>query len=92
MEWVSVCSLPVFVPSEAEKVGKFPSGGTKLLPSSGFQDLGAILRLFGGKCGVCGLNLQQFAALNALGHLRDDTDCFSAAVCEKLGGTCAGSE
>lgn len=38
MEWVSVCLRLVFVPSEAEKVGKFPSAGAKLLPSSSFHN------------------------------------------------------
>lgn len=35
MEWVSVCLLPVFVPSGAGKVGKFPrwsGAAAELLP------------------------------------------------------------
>lgn len=90
MEWVSVCLRLVFVPSEAEKVGKFPSAGAKLLPSFSFHNFCGgfcvfFMRgfcVFGGKCGV--RSAATLICTSPVGHLRDVTNNFTAAVCEKF--------
>lgn len=87
MEWVSVCLLLVFVPSEAEKVGKLESF-LLLEPSCSRASASRTL------VGFCvsemrssirrDWNLHQFGDLNQLGHLRYGTESLTAAVYEKF--------
>lgn len=95
MEWVSVCLLLVFVPSEAEKVGKLESF-LLLEPSCSRASASRTL------VGFCvsemrssirrDWNLHQFGDLNQLGHLRYGTESLTAAVYETFWRTSAGSK